>query len=254
MKKYFYYLFALTAMVMLSSCLDNSDEPERKLSFTSAVNCQAINGNDVVFSIGTSKVEMDYAENLISFTFDYKDAEGKSHTLVTPQMKMSAVNSTTYQFSAAGQGDGATESLSGYLDSPNLTLWYTFNDGSTTMVCTSQLLYPYTNTTITNPDNGNHGNHQVSAYLFTIDADGQTCTFTIYNFVSNLNAAVEVSKVDFEGLTVTQTATGYTITANEVASKYNGYYTLTDVNFNLNNQGKAINGSFKSKGLASASL
>ena len=249
MKKYFNYLIALTALVMFTSCLSDSDEPERKLSFTTPINCQAINGDDVVFTLGTSKVDMDFAQSLINFTFDYKDAEGKSHTLVTPQMKLTAVNSTAYQFTAAGQGNGGAESLSGYLDMPNLILWYTFNDGSTKMVCTSQLLYAYTNTTITNPDNGNNGNHQMSAYSFALDDNGQTGVLTIYNFISNLSAAIDVSKVEFEGLTVTQTATGYTITSNEVASKYNGYYTLTDVNFNLTNQGKTINGSFKCKGL-----
>ena len=159
MKKYFYYLFALSALVMFTSCLSDKDEPERKLSFTTPINCQAINDNDVVFTLGTSKVDMDFTQSLINFTFDYKDADGKTHSLVTPQMKMTAVNSTAYQFTAAGQGNGGAESLSGYLDMPNLILWYTFNDGSTKMVCTSQLLYAYTNTTITNPDNGNNGNH-----------------------------------------------------------------------------------------------
>ncbi len=249
MKKYFYYLFAMTALVIFTSCLNDSDEPERKLSFTTPINTQAINGDDVVFSMGTSKVEMDFTQNLINFTFDYKDAEGKSHSLVTPQMKMTAVNSTAYQFSAAGQGNGGVESLSGYLDMPNLILWFTFNDGSTKMLCTSQLLYAYTTTTITNPENGNNGNHQMSAYNFAINDNGQTGVLTIYNFISNLSATIDVSKVEFEGLTVTQTATGYTITSNEVASKNNSYYTLSDVNFNLTNQGKVINGSFKCKGL-----
>ena len=242
MKKYFYYLCALAALVMFTSCLNESDEPERKMSLTlSSVNCQAINGNDVAFLQGTSKVEMDFAQNLINFTFDYKDAEGKSHSLATPVMKMSSVNSTACQFSS--------ESLNGYIDLPNLIMWFTFNDGSTRMVCTSELLYAYTNTTITNPDNGNHGTNPQSAYAFTLASNGQTCALTIYNFVSNLNGAIDVTKVDFEDLTVTQTVTGYTIAANEVASAYNGYYTLTDVNFDLNDQGKVINGSFKCKGL-----
>ena len=128
-------------------------------------------------------------------------------------------------------------------------MWFTFNEGSTRMVCTSELLYAYTKTTITNPDNGNHSINPQSAYSFALAANGQTCALTIYNFMSNLNDAIDVTKVDFEGLTVTQTVTGYTITADEVASAYNGYYTLSDVNFNLNDQGKVINGSFKCKGL-----
>ena len=94
MKKYFYYLFALSALVMFTSCLSDKDEPERKLSFTTPINCQAINDNDVVFTLGTSKVDMDFTQSLINFTFDYKDADGKTHSLVTPQMKMTAVNST----------------------------------------------------------------------------------------------------------------------------------------------------------------
>ena len=68
MKKYFYYLFALSALVMFTSCLSDKDEPERKLSFTTPINCQAINDNDVVFTLGTSKVDMDFAQSLINFT------------------------------------------------------------------------------------------------------------------------------------------------------------------------------------------
>lgn len=241
MKKYIYYLFALTALVMFTSCLNETDEPERKLSFTAPANCQAINGNDVAFSLGTSKVDLDFTGNLINFTLEYKDAEGKTRSMVTPQMKMTSVNSTAYQFS--------TESLNGYLDLPNLIMWFTFNDGNTKMVCVSELLYAYTSTTITNPDNGNHGTHNESAYSFVLDDKGETCALTIYNFMCNLNMAVDVTKVVFEGLTVTPTVTGYSITGNEIASSYNGLYTLTDVNFNLNNQGQVINGSFKCKGL-----
>lgn len=246
MKKYFYYLFALTAMVMFSSCI-NGDEPNTKQSFTSTINCRAIDGDDVIFSQGSAKVEVDYSELFIKFTADYKDAEGMAHSLTTPDMKLYAVSSSVYTFNnMASSTYTGIDMLQGSIDFATGMMWYSFNvDGSTKVVCTTHLLYAYTNTTITDPESGNHGTHQQSAYLFALDAKGQTCTMKISNFMCNLNSAVDVIEIQYDDLTVTPTTTGYIISAEMVESSNRGSYTLTNVNFNLNDQCQVINGSFK---------
>ena len=238
-------------MVMLSSCID-SDEPDSKQSFTSTINCRAIDGEDVVFSQGSAKVEVNFTGGLIKFTTDYKDIDGLSHTITTPEMQMITVSSSIYEFTTSMNqqtGSSIGESLGGYIDIATGMLWYTINNGSNQVVCTSHLLYAYTNTTISNPENDNHGTHQQSAYLFALDAKGQTCTMIISNFMCNLNASIDVSEIQYDGLAVTPTTTGYVISADIVESSNKGFYTLTNVNFNLNDQCQVINGSFKCNGL-----
>lgn len=247
MKKYFYYLFALTAMVMLSSCLDSKDEPNTKQTLSGPINSRAIDGDKVVFSQGKIEVEVNFTNNLIKLTSDFKDANGQSHSLTTPEMQMRAVSSSVYEFTTSmGQQTGSNfgESLGGYIDISTGMMWYTINSGSSQVVCTTHLLYAYTNTTITNPDNDNHGTHQQSAYYFTIDSKGETCTLIINNFVCNLNDAVNYEKIQFNGLTLTPTTTGYVITA-DLAESTNKVATLTDVNFVVNDQCQVINGSFE---------
>ena len=251
MKKYFYYLFALTAMVMFSSCIDNNDEPSTKQTFSGPINSRAIDGDNVVFSQGKIEVEVNFTDNLIKFTTDFKDADGQSHTLTTPEMQMRAISTSTYEFTTSMSqqvGSNFGESLGGYLDIATGMMWFTINSGSSQVVCSTHLLYAYTNTTITNPDNGNHGTHQESAYYFTIDAKGETCTLIISNFICNMNDVVEHEMIQFDGLTLTPTTTGYAITADMVEST-SKVASLTDVNFILNNQCQVINGSFKCNGL-----
>ena len=248
MKKYFYYLFALTAMVMFSSCLNNNDEPNTKQTLSGPINSRAIDGDKVVFSQGKIEVEVNFTDNLIKFTTDFKDANGQSHTVTTPEMQMRAISSSAYEFTTSmGQQMGSNfgESLGGYIDIVTGMMWFTINSGSSQVVSSTHLLYAYTNTTITNPDNGNHGTHQESAYYFTIDSKGETCTLNIKNFISNMNNAVDIDIIQFEGLTVTPTTTGYIITADTVMSKQGNNKTLTDVNFIINDQCQVINGSFE---------
>ena len=242
MKKLSFLMLALLAVTMLTAC-GNDDEPTNKQTFTAPINCRAIDGNEVVFSQGTSKVEVDYTNMNIKFVTDYKDVHGQSHSLTTPDMKLTSVSSLVYEFTASsGQpGSAIVESLGGYIDMATGMMWYTINTGSGEVVCTSHLLYAYTNTTMTNPDNNNHGTHQQSAYLFVPDAKGQTCILQITNFIADLNGAVVAQEVQYQGLTLTPTVTGYT--------SYKGFYTLKDVNITLDDQCRVMDGSFKCNGL-----
>ena len=239
------------AVTLFTACND-SDEPENKQIVTMVMNNRAIDGDNVVFSQGSAKVELNYSDMLIKFTADYKDVDGVSHSITTPDMKMTRVSSssTLYEFVSnfgSQMGSNIGESLGGYIDLTTGVMWYTLNTGSMQVICTTHLLYAYATTTMTNPENGNHGSHDQSAYLFYLDSKGETCIMSISNFMSNMNGTVDAAEVQYKdlNLTLTPTATGYIVTADEVESNYKGYYTLTDVHFILDNQCQVLSGSFK---------
>ena len=250
-------LLSLLAVTMFTACNDNGDEPDSKQTFTASINSRAIDGDNIVCSQGTGMVELNTSDMFIKFTGTYKDIDGQSHTLTSPDMKLYSSNGSVYSFNnAASSTYTGIDNLEGYIDFSTGMMWYSFVvDGSTRVVSTTclqfaySLLYAYTNTNMTNIENGNHGTHQQSAYLFAPDAQGETCILKIFNFMSNLSGSVDAPEVKYEGLTVTPTANGYTITADEAESNYRGFYTLTDVHFNLDSQCLVMSGSFKCNGI-----
>ena len=251
MKKLSIYLFVVVAVTLLTAC-GNDDEPVNKQTFTSTLNCRAISGDEFVFSQGSADVELDYTNMMINFTAKYTDINGHSTTLMTPKMKLKNVAPTVYEFTGSSSqqvGSGIAESLGGYIDFGTGMMWFTVNNGSSEVVCSTQILYAYSTTTITNPDNGNHGSQEQSTYLFALDSRGETCILQIDYFMSNLNGTVDAPRIQYNGLTVTPTITGYKVTADEVESSYKGFYTLTDVDFILDEQCMVINGSYKCNGL-----
>ena len=250
MKKLSFMLLSLLTVTMFSACNGNNDEPDNKQTITATISNRAIGGGNVIFSQGSAKVELNYTDMLIKITADYKDANGDSHSLITPDMKMSLTTGSVYTFNnTASSANNGIGHLEGNIDFSTGMMWYSFEVDGSLVVSTTHLLYAYTNTNMTNPENGNHGTHQQSAYMFALDTRGETCVMKIYNFMSNLNGAIDAPEVQFDGLTVIPTSTGYTITADEAESNYNGFYTLTDVHFTLDSQCLAISGSFKCNGI-----
>ena len=246
MKKLSFMLLSLVAVTLFTSC-NKDDNPVNKQSYTSAINCRAINGTDVAFSQATAQIDLNYTDMTIKFTTNYKDIDGMSHTLTAPEMKLNpSPGSTIYRFEGSlnemGPGNG-------YIDLATGMIWFTFKPQSdaTVYYLSTHLLYAYTTTTITNPGNGFSYNHEQSAYLFVPNARGDSCTMSISNFTPNTSGSIEVSEIQYERLEMTPTEGGYTITAAQVAPKnYKGsHYTLNDLNITLDNQGRAINGSFK---------
>ena len=247
MKKLSFLFLALMAVTMLCSC-GSDDEPVNKQTFAMATNTRALDNGNVQFSQGQIKVELDYTNGTIKFTSDYKDANGQSHSITTPEMKYTASHGTVYRFQN-GPASASVEGLEGFIDFSTGMMWLTFGDGNSTVITTTNLLYAYVTTAITNTENGNHGEHQQSAYLFVPDSKGETCSMSISNFMPNLNNSVEAQEILYSGLTLTPTEAGYVITADSVESSYKGFYTITDVNITLDAQCRNINGSFLCNGL-----
>ena len=247
MKKLSFLFISLLAVTLFTSC-NKDDEAVSRQTVNMTINNRAIDGEQVVFSQGTAKVELNYIDKTIKFTTDYNDIDGVPHSIITPDMKMTPVSSSVYEFTSSNGnqvGSLTSGTFSGYIDMSTGMTWYTINSGSMEVVSTSHLLYAYSTTDITNPDNDNHGSHQHSAYLFALDSKGETCILQISNFIPNLNGTIEAQEVQYNGLTVTPTATGYKITSEEAESSYKGFFKLTDVDFTLNEQCMVIDGSFK---------
>ena len=65
MKKLSVLFFSMLAVMLFTACTDN-DDPVNKQSFTSTINSRAIDGNDVVFSQGTAKAEVNFTSSPMS--------------------------------------------------------------------------------------------------------------------------------------------------------------------------------------------
>ena len=248
MKKLSLLLLSLLAVTLFTACNSDND-PVNKQTVTSIVNARMVNVSDgsVVFSQNSGKVEANFTDKTIQFSCSYKDLNGQTQNLTSPVMNLVSQKGSVYYMETGSQAIDRR----GRIDlSSGMMLYRVSNpeDGSV-LVITTQLLYAYTVTTMTNPDNGNHGSHEQSAYLFALDSRGETCTMRISNFMSNMNGAIDAPDVQYERLTVTPTGYGYKITAASVESNYNGFYTLTDVDFTLGEQCEIINGSFKCNGI-----
>lgn len=261
MKRLSIVLLSLLAVTMFTACgnddepvNNNDDEPVNKQTVTMALNARWIDtnygySNTIVFSQNTGKVELNYTDMTIKLSASYKGQNGATQLLETPEMKMKQLKGTVYDVEIV---DGAVTYFPLVIDLGTGMLWYdnpVSSSNGPRLFITSQLLYAYTTTAMRNEVNGNYGSHEQSAYVFALDDKGETCSLYISNFMSTLNGAVDAPEVRYSGLTVTPTLEGYKISAGEVESNYKGFYTLTDVEFNVYSQCLSINGSFKCNGL-----
>lgn len=257
MKKTF-YLFALLSLVLFSSC-NKDDDPVSKYTLYSTISTRLIDSNDgsIVYSQSKGQVEFDQINMTIKFICAYKDKDGLNQMLTSPELKLVPLKGNAFYMSNGSQNSNG--SYPGIIDFDSGMMWYNEsnpNDGSTVYMTTQLLGYSYTTTIITNPENNESGNHQQSAYGFTLDSRGETCDLIIKNFSTNLNGVVDAPELTYKGLTVTPTQTGYKVTASSASpstsaqsSSTHSLYTLTDVEFNIYQQCLVFNGTFKCNGL-----
>lgn len=248
MKKLSFLLFSLLAVTMLTAC-GNEDDPVNKQTVNVAINSRTLNGDNSVFSQNTGTIEINSTDATIRLSCGYKDADGVGHTLTTSVMTLTPLGSYIYSFGGTSQSYGSTMDLHGIIDLSTFTVWYSFTDNGNEVISTTQPIYSYTTTTVTNPDNGNHNSYTNAQYMFELDAKGEKCAMLATNFAPNLTGAIQANRIYWEGLTVTPTTTGYIITADVVESNYQNNDSLTDLKVILDDQCRTINGSFKCNGL-----
>lgn len=236
MKKYFYLVMMLLTVGSFTSCIDDKNEDDTKLSFNADIYNRAVNGDNVVFSLGNAKVEVNNTQMTMQMTADFKDAGGTTHNVSTTEMKLALEKGPVYRFSGA---------VNGYIDLSTLMIWYTIDSGDDAMVySTTQLKYPYLTSTVTSED-GNTYTHTQSGYIFAIDSKGQEAMMEIVNYVPDTGGAIQAAALDFSGLTVTPTATGYKITASEAKCSQSSYYNISDLDISITGNCWNIQGSFK---------
>ena len=245
MKKLSFWALSLLAVTMLTAC-GNDDDPVNKYTATVAINSRTLNGDAVVFSQSTGTITINSTDMTITISSGYKDAEGVGHTFTTPAMPLTPMGGSIYSFTDSSHA----VDLTGYIDEATITAWYSFfANASDRVISTTQMIYSYITTTVTNPDNGNHNSYTNAQYMFELDAKGEKCAMLATNFAPNLTGAIQSSRTYWEGLTVTPTTTGYIITADVAESNYKNNDTLTDLKVILDDQCRTINGSFKCNGL-----
>lgn len=106
MKKLSFLFFSLLAVTLFTSCLNN-DEPVNKRSLQDVMNTRAVDGDKVVFSQNNVTIELDNTNQTIKFTTSYKDADGVSQSLTTPEMKLNFVTGAIYSFSTPAAAQSA---------------------------------------------------------------------------------------------------------------------------------------------------
>lgn len=234
--KKFFYLIALLAMVTFTSCTDPKEDVN-KYTFADVVNNRVVNGNQVAFSQGTIQVELDLTAMTIQFNTDYLDTNGTKRTVNTSAMKMTPRNGVVYQFSDMN--------VTGFIDLSTGMMRYVIGEDVT---ATTNFRLSYLTTTVTNEDTGGTYSHEQTGYIFTIDdSKGETATMQVANFVPDTNGTIQASMLQYRGLKVVPTTSGYTITADAAQCYQGDYYNLKDLNVNITDGCMRVDGSFKIK-------
>ena len=249
MNKFSIWFLFLLAVTLFTACNDD-DDPVNKQTVNVDINSRTMDGDNAVFSQNMGTIEINSTDATIKITCGYKDADGVGHTLTTSTMTLTPLGGYIYSFGGTSQPYSSTMDLHGIIDLATVTVWFTFTDDGSKVISTTQPIYSYTTTTVTNPDNGNHNSYTNSQYMFELDTKGEKCTMWVTNFAPNLTGSIQSTQpIRWEGLTVTPTATGYVITTDSVESYIKSNGTLTDVKFTLDDQCRSLNGSFKCNGL-----
>ena len=252
-KKLMTLLLAVLAMYLLTAC-DKDDKNENKQKFTTAINNRACKDGVVIFSQGTAEVEINFdartAMRTIKITSTYKDIDGQARTLTTPEMTIPSANDSpvrVYTFSTTENlGDGA-KNLSGSLDTQTRTMRYTFQQDDYTIVCTTHLQFNNVITKIIDPM-GASINTNMSAYLFMLNSNANSCVMQISNFIPGVNGAGQADIIEYKNLNVTITDKGYLIKADEAKSTLDDrYYDLTNVAITIDRDCSHFSGSFNTK-------
>ena len=239
-------IFALALLMLgITACDSSNDIPK----FTITVLNNAVNisqGTSEKVSNSAMSIEWGVNEATISLSYSVP-LSGTTVANVAVNDEMMEYDSTRGMmvFTAASAGTGVTN-LTGYYNPGDYTVYleFTYNN-SHKVTCVSQLKFPYTSSSITNTQQGSDpfesDNMPVSIVVNPTDMKAQ---MRIYN----LRLATSESSIQYvtflEGLTVTVTGNGYTISGTNVKADDVSNYTLNEFNATVTNNGLNIEGTF----------
>ena len=250
MKKVF-SIFTMAFMLLASTgCSSDGNEDSQVFSFTTQMLNKAIaisDPSDMHVSTTTASIKWTYNnDSHITLTAPVA-INGTTVANVAVNDEMMEYDSTRGMmvFTAASAGTGVTN-LTGYYNPGDYTVYLEFTYNNTHKVtCVSQLKFPYTSSSITNTQQGGDpfesDNMPVSIVVNPTDMKAQ---MRIYN----LRLATSESSIQYvtflEGLTVTITGDGYTISGTNVKADDVSNYTLNEFNATVTNNGLNIEGTF----------
>lgn len=247
MKKSLIYLSALLGVMLFTAC-NSGDDPVNKQTLSLVFNSRMSgNGsNPIVFSQATGQMEINYTDQNIKFTIPYKNLDSVQATLTTPLLAMEHYSGTVYRLRS--QESQVISALSGFIDLSTGMTWLkqSGDHQGSTLLATTQLVYAYLTTTVTDQE-GKTYSHDQSGYIFALNSKGETAMMEVTSFIPDTGGAIQASVLDYEGLKVTITPDGYHITAPEAICKQATYYNVTDLDVNVTDDGMYINGSYKMK-------
>lgn len=255
MKKVFYYYLLTILMSATFSACGHDDEPvvqpdDDIETIELDLYSRTIKGGEVAFLNSKGSIAFNYTRGTIRLTCSYNDQDGHTHTVTTGEMGLSPQTETLYAFSdptMKASYDGTTSS--GLLNTATSVILFTFSNDDGKVVVTTHLHFAAAMTQVQNLDNGFiYTRHRKSDYLFAPIDQGHRCVLQINNFIINTTEEIEADVVQFQGLPMTPTPNGYTISTERAHSTYGGDYVITDVNIVISSQCQSISGSFKCNG------
>lgn len=251
MKKFSYIFILLATVIAVTACKDDDRTSEyqfQEQTYYRIIDNAAPSATPY-FARGTVNATVDYVNYTISFSTTIS-LNGNQITIEVPVTKCSKLNNNTYKFTGATAkttGHNVTN-VAGYYDMATNAMYFEMDiDGAYRVYATSTPLFPYCTTTITQADNSIQPLVLDNTfYGFMFDQTLSDGLFAIMNFQLN-NVESSIPEVDYKGVTVKPTPTGFEIqadilTPSSIANAEK--YTITNVKATIANQGITVTGSY----------
>jgi|GEM_PF-2761747 len=255
MKHQWFTLVALLALLTLTTACSD-DENENVVSGGATMYTRAFEaGGDITSAQGSAKYSIDMNNSLLTLTVPVTLPNGGSISLtIGPATLSSTGNNVIYSFGSTASATGHTAVLnwSRMNLSTGAIAFQATLDGTTTVEATTvPVFYSTTTGVVYTSESGVtslYSNPNV-AYLLVPNATAGTCHLEMDAFKLS-DSDVESDVLAYEGLTLTPTEDGYTITADSIVptAARAGSYTLTDVNLMLTNHAQQLTGTFICQG------
>ena len=252
MRKVFSF-FALTLLLLsVSSCIDdnNADSIVRRFSGEFINNSVDLSTNTSA-GVSASQAEFEWkvSENTISVTYTVAYDGHNTATLKLTDVPLTPNNTLAcYTFESPTGGNGIT-AVKGYYSADNnrgsFLIEFTVN-GTHRIISSAQLLFPYTNCTISDiedPSKPAHQNENACLEII-VNPSNMKAYANIKNFALSKDSGV-IQRITFVNLNVEATSDGYKVTANDEMLSEDNTYTLNNFEAIVSQNCHVVNGTFK---------